>query len=208
MLELRLLAEKKQLPLLEEAYFILNKAKSMLADKRSKLTKADVEKELQELGVKIEEIKSKKSIFDEITEGDIVFLNKFNKKVKIVEIKKDTVSVDLEGIKVKLPKSEIIGEKVLRDKPQKVKVKEQVEKGAPFEIVIIGKRVEEAENELEKFIDKALLDGKNYICIVHGRGSGKLRNGVQEYLRRNPAVKSFRTGENSEGGQAVTIAYL
>lgn len=208
MSEFKFLAEKKQLPLLEEAYFILNKAKNILTDKKAKFTKADIQKEIQELNGKIQEIKIKKSISDEISEGDIVFLNKFKKNVKIIEIKKDNIFVDLEGMRIKLPKNEIIGEKVLRDKPKKIKVKEHVEKGAPFEIVIIGKTVEEAEDELEKFIDKALLDGKNNICIIHGRGSGKLRNGVHDYLKRNPVIKSFRTGENSEGGQAVTIVEL
>lgn len=206
--ELKSMAEKKQLPLLEEAYFILNKAKNIMTDKKSKVTQADIQKEIQDVSDKINEIKVKKSISEEISEGDIVFLDKFNKNVRILEIKKDNVFVDLGGMRVKLPKSEIIGKKVLRDEPRKVKVKEQVEKGAPYEIVIIGKTVEEAEDELVKFIDKALVDGKKSICIVHGRGSGRLRKGVHDYLRRSSVVKSFRTGENSEGGQAVTVVEL
>ncbi|MBC7197200.1 MAG: Smr/MutS family protein, partial [Deferribacterales bacterium] len=73
---------------------------------------------------------------------------------------------------------------------------------------IIGKTVEEATDEVEKAIDKALLSNLSHLYIVHGRGSGALRKGIHEFLRTNPLIKSFRIGDNSEGGQAVTVVEL
>jgi DNA mismatch repair protein MutS2 len=69
-------------------------------------------------------------------------------------------------------------------------------------------RAEEAMRDLEKFMDDAALASVPSIRIVHGKGEGILRKMVQEFLKKNPSVSSYRDGEPSEGGHGVTIAFL
>jgi DNA mismatch repair protein MutS2 len=76
------------------------------------------------------------------------------------------------------------------------------------ELNLIGQRVEEAIEESDKFLDRALLDRKPAVRIIHGYGTGTLRKAVREHLRRHPAVRSYRPGDEHEGGDGATIALL
>ena len=76
------------------------------------------------------------------------------------------------------------------------------------EINLLGKTVDEACTELDKYLDDAALAHLEQVRIVHGKGTGALRAGVQKYLKRNKHVKSFRLGEFGEGDAGVTIATL
>lgn len=76
------------------------------------------------------------------------------------------------------------------------------------EINLIGKTVAEAMPELEKYIDDAAIAGLSQVRIIHGMGTGALRNAVHEELRRNPHVESYRLGEQGEGGYGATVAML
>ncbi len=69
-------------------------------------------------------------------------------------------------------------------------------------------RAEEAIEELERFLDDALLAGLSSLRIVHGKGEGVLRKVTREFLQKHPSVASFREGETGEGGSGVTIATL
>ena len=80
--------------------------------------------------------------------------------------------------------------------------------GAPGEINVIGKRVEEANELVDKFIDDAALAGKPSVRIIHGYGTGALRRGIAEFLSAHPLVEKIRHEEENRGGQAVTIAEL
>ena len=76
------------------------------------------------------------------------------------------------------------------------------------EINLLGKTVDEAASELDKYLDDAALAHLETVRIVHGKGTGALRAGVHKYLKRNRHVKSFRLGEFGEGDAGVTIAVL
>ena len=73
------------------------------------------------------------------------------------------------------------------------------------EINLLGKTVDEAIAELDKYLDDAYLSHLSPVRIVHGKGSGVLRNAVQNYLKRQKHVKSFRSGSFGEGDFGVTI---
>ena len=76
------------------------------------------------------------------------------------------------------------------------------------EINLLGKTVDEAVSELDKYLDDALLSHLNTVRVVHGKGTGALRKGVHEYLRRQKHVKSYHLAEFGEGDAGVTIVEL
>ena len=76
------------------------------------------------------------------------------------------------------------------------------------EINLLGKTVDEAVAELDKYLDDALLSHLNSVRVVHGKGTGALRKGIHEYLRRQKHVKSYHLAEFGEGDAGVTIVNL
>jgi DNA mismatch repair protein MutS2 len=76
------------------------------------------------------------------------------------------------------------------------------------ELNLIGQRVDEALDESDRFLDRALLEGKQAVRIIHGFGTGALRKALREHLRKHPAVKSWRPGGENEGGDGATVAVL
>ncbi len=79
---------------------------------------------------------------------------------------------------------------------------------ASTEIHLRQMRAEDAQRELDRFLDDALLAGLPSVRIVHGKGEGILRKVTREVLREHSGVASFRDGEPAEGGHGVTIATL
>ena len=76
------------------------------------------------------------------------------------------------------------------------------------ELNLIGRRVEEAIDESDKFIDRSLMDGRGAIRLIHGHGTGKLKKALRDYLKQHRGVKSFRPGNEKEGGDGATVAIL
>jgi DNA mismatch repair protein MutS2 len=76
------------------------------------------------------------------------------------------------------------------------------------ELNLIGQRVDDALDESDKFLDRALLEGKQAVRIIHGFGTGTLRKAIREHLRKHPAVRSFRAGADNEGGDGATVVVL
>jgi DNA mismatch repair protein MutS2 len=74
-----------------------------------------------------------------------------------------------------------------------------------LELDLRGERFEDALVRVEKYIDDALLAGYPRVSIIHGKGTGALRQGVQEYLRNHRSVKKIRFGDAGEGGTGVTV---
>lgn len=76
------------------------------------------------------------------------------------------------------------------------------------EINLLGKTVDEAVAELDKYLDDALLSHLNTVRVVHGKGTGALRKGIHEYLRKQKHVRSYHLAEFGEGDAGVTIVEL
>ena len=76
------------------------------------------------------------------------------------------------------------------------------------EINLLGKTVDDATALLDKFLDDALMMNAEQVTIIHGKGTGALKRGILEYLKRKSFVKEFRSGEFGEGDSGVTIVKL
>lgn len=90
----------------------------------------------------------------------------------------------------------------------KKRVSSNMTRRGGMELDIRGKMGDEGVLEMERFIDSAIMAGLSQIVIIHGKGTGALRAAVQQALKRNPAVKSFRAGEYGEGEAGVTVVEL
>jgi DNA mismatch repair protein MutS2 len=78
----------------------------------------------------------------------------------------------------------------------------------PMEINVIGRRAEEAEDEVARYIDQAFLAGLPRVRIVHGTGMGVLRRTLREFLKSHPHVATFAEASQQEGGQGATLVEL
>jgi DNA mismatch repair protein MutS2 len=79
---------------------------------------------------------------------------------------------------------------------------------APTEINVIGRTVDEATSEVEKFIDRAFLAGLSHVRVVHGSGMGILRKALRQYLQKHPQVVSVTEPPQNEGGGGATVVEL
>ena len=78
----------------------------------------------------------------------------------------------------------------------------------PLRLDLRGTRTDEAEAELARFLDRALLAGRAEVEIIHGMGTGAVRRAVHEHLRHSRAVESFCLGNADEGGDGMTRVVL
>jgi DNA mismatch repair protein MutS2 len=76
------------------------------------------------------------------------------------------------------------------------------------EVDLRGMNIEEALIEVDRFIDSSVLSGVHQITIIHGKGTGALREAIQSHLKRHPSVRTYRLGVFGEGETGVTIAEL
>ena len=76
------------------------------------------------------------------------------------------------------------------------------------EIMLLGQTCDEAIYNLEKFLDNCKISGIKEIRIIHGKGTGVLRAGIHQLLKKNRSVKAFRLGNFGEGEAGVTIAEI
>ena len=94
-------------------------------------------------------------------------------------------------------------------KPDKIKVVKNIPVSRPvLEINVLGMTVEEALYEVDNFIDRAVTDNLEEIKVIHGVGTGRLKNAVSAHLKRHKNVESFRLGKYGEGETGVTFIKL
>ncbi|HIE56663.1 MAG TPA: hypothetical protein EYP88_00325 [Anaerolineales bacterium] len=77
-----------------------------------------------------------------------------------------------------------------------------------IELDLRGQRADDALDTLDTYLERAYLAGLPWVRIIHGKGTGKLRQVVRDALRQHPHVLSFEAGKPAEGGDGVTVAKL
>ncbi len=160
-----------------------------------------------------------------IAAGDQVRIKSMN-KIAVVqrEVEKDLFEVALGPIKMRVKRDELTeplpsGESTIGIKPdplaaarkQKnvhVTVTSANTDDMRMEINLIGRTVDEATGELEKYLDRAFLAGLPRVRVIHGHGAGILRRGVREFLKGHPHVATIAEAPQNEGGQGATLVEL
>jgi DNA mismatch repair protein MutS2 len=151
-----------------------------------------------------------------IHEGDIVEVMTLGKEGVVVGLFHDPsrAEVSIGGIRVKAPPEELRfvsrGAAPGREDEQAT-IHVALESAGSVvyeELNVIGLRVDEALPKVDKFLDNALVREYGRVHIIHGIGSGKLREAIQGHLKDHRWVKAFREGEFKEGGPAITVVEL
>ena len=149
--------------------------------------------------------------------GDTVFLDTLNAEGVIVELDEKVAQVRVGSLRVRAQYSDMRR----RSRSEKRAVErgharqfEPVDalppavKSPGIELDIRGKRVEEALEILDRYIDAAYTSGLPFGRIVHGKGTGRLRQAVRQFLREHTLVSKVTQGQNNEGGAGVTVIHM
>ncbi len=91
---------------------------------------------------------------------------------------------------------------------QSTTIKRSRDENIRTELDLRGMALDEAILEVDRFLDEAFLGNLGQVYIIHGKGTGALRSGIQDFLRRHKHVKSYRLGQFGEGGAGVSVAEL
>lgn len=147
---------------------------------------------------------------NKLVPGDEVKVVSFDQKGHIVEkVNDNEYFVQLGMMKMKVNKEDLL----YIDRPKEVEKNPLSTirgKGSHVksELDLRGERFEDAMREVEKYLDDAVLAGYHQVSIIHGQGTGALRKGVQELLKKHRNVKGTRLGGAGEGGSGVTVVSL
>jgi DNA mismatch repair protein MutS2 len=132
--------------------------------------------------------------------GTVTALTAAEAEVKVGRLR---VRTKLDEVEFRGPASDVIEEA-----ESEIKNPESKTESPGLELDIRGKTVEEALPELEQYLDQAYLAELPWVRVIHGKGTGKLRQAVRDFLRNHPQVKSHATGAENEGGEGVTVVKL
>ncbi|WP_077603213.1 endonuclease MutS2 [Oceanobacillus sojae] len=149
----------------------------------------------------------KKQEDSELKPGDeikLLTVNQLGEVVDKVNDKEYMVQVGIMKVKVKRSDLELVKKKK-KKQAEPVATVRGSNQHVKTELDLRGERYEDAMHKLEKYVDDVLLAGYAQASIIHGKGTGALRKGVQEFVKRHPHIKGSRSGEAGEGGSGVTV---
>ena len=153
---------------------------------------------------------------DDIYVGQTLLLNKLNLEGTVLSLPNKSNEVKMQvgnaQMNIKLKDLSIVNKTSSSKNGQKSKSSISYEnnkaKTASSEINVIGLTVDEAIPLIDKYLDDCSMAKLEHVRIIHGKGTGKLRDGITSFLKRNSHVKSFRPGTFGEGEMGVTVVYL
>lgn len=166
--------------------------------------------DLKKINKKEESVtENKKDI--ELHVGDYI-KDEDNNKMEVVEVKKNTVVVLLDGLKIERKKAGLTKiNKPLEVKKERISsfdYRIKVASSMSYKLNVIGLYVDDALREVRSFLDRAMSVNMKMVIIIHGQGSFKLKNAIWKYLSTLDYVKSYRLGNEYEGGFGATIVNL
>jgi DNA mismatch repair protein MutS2 len=149
--------------------------------------------------------------------GARVHVRGFSKPVVLRRVEGATAKIEAGPLRMKIGVDEIVGldasakgkQPLTTTTLQNVSVSSpQGSGGGTGELNVIGMRVEEATERLDKYLDEAALANQTRVRIIHGHGTGALRKGIAEFLRGHPLVERSSFESEEHGGRAITIVEL
>jgi DNA mismatch repair protein MutS2 len=143
--------------------------------------------------------------------GDEVHVVSLNQKGHVVELagtKEVVVQMGIMKMKLSLQDVEPLAKSKPKIQQTATTVKRTKDDSIRMELDLRGSNLEEALIEVDRFLDEAFLANLGQVYIIHGKGTGVLRTGIQEYLRRHKNIKQYRLGAYGEGGAGVTVVEL
>lgn len=201
----------------EEVTEILKQAKNTGSKRELEQLRSNLNNEIKSLSPSTSSILSNASLsLEEATLNTKVFVPSLNQEGVIVSSpsRSNEVQVQIGNIKMNLPISALEKSKISnsskKNKKENFGSYTSISKSRTVrtEINVIGYNVEEAVFVIDKFLDDCSLAKLQTVRIIHGKGTGKLRNGIHTFLKTNPHVKSFRLGSYGEGEMGVTVVEL
>ncbi|NBD26594.1 endonuclease MutS2 [Paenibacillus glycinis] len=149
----------------------------------------------------------------EIENGDEVMVYSLGQRGHVVERTGSEAVVQLGILKMKVAIADLeLVKRAETGKTQQPKLaaslKRTRDENVRSELDLRGSNLEEAMLEVDRFLDESFLAGFGQVFIIHGNGTGVLRTGISDFLRRHKHVKSYRLGKYGEGGSGVTVAEL
>lgn len=201
----------------KEANLVLNNAKDeaekLLTEIKNMSSSAFKEHELANMKHKVRslEVEQTSEVMDyEFQIGDFVYVKSYEKYGTISKIQKDKYTVQIGQFAMNFLKKELTLSAKPKEKPKKVTKMSGYNPAshASLSLDLRGKRYEEVNYLMDQYLDQAILGNLECVTIIHGFGTGTIRNAVQNYLKNCPYVKSYRYGQEGEGLNGVTVVYL
>jgi len=148
--------------------------------------------------------------------GEKVHLRSIDQDGVVTAIGEDEVEVQIGMLRIRARLADVARkgepEPEVRPEPAKPRAGRVILPNAQdspgVELDIRGQRVDEGLEALDRYLERAYLVGLPYVRIIHGKGTGRLRDSVRDALRASPHVSSFESGGQTEGGEGVTVARL
>ncbi|MBB6448294.1 DNA mismatch repair protein MutS2 [Geomicrobium halophilum] len=170
-----------------------------------------LEEAAPQLTKKQKQVKRKAQRAQSYAPGEEVFVPRFNQKGQVIEESgKGEYNVQVGIMKMNLKSEDMEKtEQPKAEKPQRTLTRVSGNQaGVKPELDLRGERYENAMARVEKYLDEAVLAGYARVHIIHGKGTGALRKGVKELLKKHPSVKGTRDGGMNEGGIGNTVVDL
>ncbi|WP_195972053.1 endonuclease MutS2 [Enterococcus gallinarum] len=173
---------------------------------RTKLSDLHQEEHLQKNKV-LQKAKAAKTL----KVGDEVLVTSYGQRGTLIKkMGQSQWQVQLGILKMTLSESDLQPAAPVKEPVQRVvhTVRSAESSHVPNQLDLRGKRYEEALNEVDQYLDAAILAGYPQVTIVHGKGTGALRQGITEYLKNHRSVKSFEFAPANQGGNGATIVKI
>ena len=152
---------------------------------------------------------------EELRKGTRVYVPRLRAEAEVVEISGDMVKVAAGALKLTVSASELRASRPLEEAPRarpargegRPNVEVAIQTGENT-VDLRGLRADDALSLATTFLDRSLNEGRKLAFLVHGHGTGALRDAIRRDLKKSPYVAHFRSGESGEGGDGVTVVWL
>lgn len=208
----------------EEAREVLSSLRSKLRElsRAASLEQTEIRKtasEIEALAQKLQPAEREQEVasapLHDLHRGDRIKLARVNKIGTVLGSHQGMLEIEVDGKKIRLSSGEVM---LLDPDPQQQKASRAPGWGAELHdeegsrdyarLNLIGLRVNEALDEVERFIDRVGMSNLTVVTIIHGLGTGALKTAVTKFLKNHPLITAIRPGEPAEGGAGVTVAEL